>query len=255
MHTFLTMLKKEWVELMRSYKLFIMPIAYAIIMLSLPIVMKLLPDLIEQDLPEGAIIEIPESTSTDILNGMFSNFEQMGIIALILFVMGAISAEREKGVAAMVLSKPITRFTYFSAKWTIFNLLSVVSYIIGLVLSLYYTRILFEGTMDWSSIMKGNSILLLILLLCVTITLFYSAFCKSTLLAGFLSYATYLAITKVGAFLPSSLENYTPSKLIEGANDMMVGKQENLTASIIGTTLIIIILFVLGNRMLNRQEI
>ena len=255
MHAYWIMLRKEWLELKRSYKFIIMPIAYLIIMLTLPIVMKLLPDLIEQDLPKGTIIEIPESTASDILTGMFSNFEQLGIIALILFVMGSISGEREKGIAPMVLSKPISRFAYFSAKWTIFNLLSIISYMIGLSVTLYYTRILFDGQMDWLAIMKGNSLLLLILILCVTITLFYSAFCKSTLMAGFLSYATYLAITKVGAYLPSRPEKYTPSYLIERANEMMTGSQVNAAASIIGTVVILSILFSLANSILKRQEI
>ena len=255
MHAYWTMLKKECLELKRTYKLIIMPVAYVIIMLTLPIVMKILPDLIEQDLPEGTVIEIPESSASDILIGMFSNFEQLGIIALILFVMGSIAGEREKGIAPMVLSKPISRFSYLSAKWTIFSLLSMISYMIGLVLTVYYTRILFKGQMDWFAIVKGNSLLLLILILCVTITLFYSALCKNTLMSGFLSYATYLAITKVGAYLPSGLEKYTPSYLIERANEMMIGSQGDIAAPMIGTALISIILFILANSILKRQEI
>ena len=255
MHAYWIMLKKEWLELKRSYRLVILPIAYTIIMVTLPIIMKMLPDLIEQDLPKGTVIQIPESNTSDILAGMFSNFEQLGIIALILFVMGTISGEREKGIAPMVLTKPVSRFTYLLSKWTVFNLFSILSYLIGLIVTLYYTRILFEGKMDWFAIMKGNSLLLLILIVCVTTTLFYSAFCKSTLMAGFLSYATYLVVTKVGAYLPSTLEQYTPSKLIESANEMMIGNQINVAAPVIGTVIIFSILLFLANSMLKRQEI
>ena len=255
MAIFGAMLWKEWLELKRSYKLIIVPFAFAIIMVTLPITMKLLPTLIQQDLPEGTVLVVPESTANDIVSGIYANFEQLGLIVLILVMMGTIASEREKGSAALVLSKPIGRGSYLLAKWTAYSLLSVVSFLFGMALTVYYTRILFVGHMEWGAIIKGTLLYLVLILLCVTLTLLFSSIMKNAVFAGFISFGSYLALTKLGQYLPEAMEKYTPYGYIDSAAKVIAGQEGAIMTPLL--VLLILIAIVLGCAILlfKKEEI
>lgn len=255
MSAFSTMLKKEWMETKRSYKLLIIPIAFSILMLALPISMYLLPSLIESDLPEGTVIQIPESKTVDILPAIFSNFEQTGIIVLIIISMGAIAKERENGSAAMVLSKPISRKSYVLAKWTMYSLIGIFGFLLGMILTIYYTAILFEGPIEIYDIARGTVSYSLLILLCVSVTIFYSSFVKSSIVTGMLSYATYLAITKLSALLPKSIIEISPYSLIDRTNDIMVGINDRIWISVLGMVILIAGFLLAGVYLFKKQEI
>ncbi len=255
MGMFWAMLWKEWIELKRSYKVIIVPFAFAIIMVTLPITMKLLPTLIQQDLPEGAVISVPESSAADIVSGIYANFEQLGLIVLILVMMGTVASEREKGSAALILSKPIGRSGYILAKWTAYALLSTVSFLFGMGLTVYYTRILFDGKMEWAAIAEGTLLYLVLILLCVTLTLLFSSIMKSAVLAGFLSYAVYLALTKLGKYLPDSLEKYTPTAFTEAAGNIIIGKEGHIMAPLLILLAVIVLKIILTILLFKKEEI
>lgn len=249
------MLWKEWLELKRSYKMIIVPFAFAIIMVTLPITMKLLPSLIQQDLPEGTVIVVPESTASDIVGGIYANFEQLGLIVLILVMMGTVASEREKGSAALVLSKPVGRSGYLLAKWTAYSMLSVVSFLFGMMLTVYYTRILFEGVMEWKAIALGTLLYLVPILLCVTLTLLFSSIIRSVVFAGFVSYGSYLALTKLGKYLPNEIEKYTPSAIIDSAGKIMVGQEAAIMAPLLISLALLVVILALAIMLFKRQEL
>ena len=255
MAIFGAMLWKEWLELKRSYKLIIVPFAFAIIMVTLPITMKLLPSLIEQDLPEGTVIVVPESTASDILAGIFANFEQLGLIVLILVMMGTVASEREKGSSALVLSKSTGRSGYLLAKWAAYSMLSVVSFLFGMLLTVYYTRVLFDGKMDWGAIVQGTLPYLILILLCVTLTLLFSSILKSAVFAGFISYGSYLALTKLGQYFPAGIEKYTPSAFIDNASKIMIGQDGTIVTPLLVLLALIAVLLILAIKLFKRQEL
>ncbi|WP_455662620.1 ABC transporter permease [Pradoshia sp.] len=255
MAMFGAMLWKEWLELKRSYKLIIVPFAFAIIMVTLPITMKLLPALIEQDLPEGTVIVVPESTASDIVGGIYANFEQLGLIVLILVMMGTVASEREKGSASLVLSKPIGRGGYIMAKWLSYSMLSVISFLFGMALTLYYTRILFDGKMEWGAIAQGTLLYLVLILLCVTLTLLFSAIMRSAIFAGFLGLGSYLALTKLGQYLPDAIEKYTPSAFLDSTAKIMLGQEGGILAPLLVLLVLVAVSLFLSIMLFKRQEL
>lgn len=255
MTIFMRMFQKECKELMGTYKIIFVPIAFAIVMISFPISMKLLPDLLASEMPEGAVIEIPELSTSEIMSAAFSNFELIGVIILILISMGSIAGEREKGVAAMVLVKPVRRAVYLLAKWSAYSLLAVGSFIFGMLLTAYYTNLLFSENLIWINTIAGIMLYLPFIVLIITLSICASSFSKSSVTAGFISIVLYLLIMNVPKFSQLPWSDNLPHGLVNGANEVMKGNMIELTGPLLGVFFLIVLVLVVGIVQLKRLEI
>ena len=253
MNVYKTLLLKEWRELLASYKLLIVPAAFLVLMLSYPISMKILPDLLESEMPEGVTIEMADLAAPDILPGINQNFELMGVIVIILVMMGAVSGEREKGIAAMVLVKPVSRTVYFFSKWTVYGFLIIISYLISAGAAALYTNLLFEGVIHWGSIAGGFFLYLPILLLMAAVTLFFSVLLKTPAATGFAAFAAYLAIMNLPQ-LAGPLAKVSPLELSKHAGTWLTGAGAFPAASLAGTLVLLAVFLVSGPLLLKKQQ-
>lgn len=255
MTNFFTMFKKEIREQWKSYKILFVPVVFIILMVTQPISMKLLPTLLKNEMPKGAVIHIPTPNSAEIMATIFGKFESMGIILLIIITMGAIAGERDKGITSLVLSKPIKRSTFFLSKWAAYTILALGSFVIGMIVSAYYTVNLFHGNLLFGDVTISTVLYLPVIMLIISISLCFSSFIKSPMYAGFLSVATYFLIMKIPPYLFKKGSFFIPDELITKANDIIVGKSVSIEGPLI-TVLILNLLFVLlGNYLLTKQEI
>ena len=235
MRTYKALLKKEMKELASTYKLLVVPIATILLMVTYPISMKLLPTLLKGELPEVVIKEIPIPTMNEVLSNVFLNFESLGVLILILISMGAISGERDKSVAAMVLVKPVSRNAYVLSKWMTYSTLAIVSYLIGMLITTYYTITLFEGEINWGDVTLGTLLYLPILVFIITLSIFYSTFIKSSVIGGLLAFATYLIIMKIPQYINDTLESISPLNLVQNANQLIMGNSYEMAGPLIST--------------------
>ncbi|USK71001.1 ABC transporter permease [Peribacillus asahii] len=255
MPVFYTLLKKEMNELVSSHKLLIVPIVSIILMITYPISIKLLPTLLERELPKGATVDIPMPTSHEIMANVFLNFETMGVLILILISMGTISGERDKAIAPMVLVKPVGRNVYFLSKWFTYSLLASVSFLIGMTITSYYTNYLFEEKLIWEDVALGTLLYLPILLFVITLSIFFSSFVKNSVSGGLLAFVTYLVITKVPQYLHDSLQSISPYNLIQNANQVINGDSYEVMVPLFSTLCLISVLLLLGTYVFRKQEI
>jgi len=250
------MLKKEIYEFIKMHKILIVPISFLLLMISQPITMKLLPKIIKNGLPKDTVIHIPIPSSAEVLSTVFGKFESLGIIILILVTMGTIAGEREKGVAAMVLTKPINRITYFISKWTAYSLLTILSFVIGMIVTTFYTANLFtNNNIDLSNVTLAIALYIPIILLVISISLFFSSFIKSSILSGFLSFVAYLIIMNTPQFLFTKHDSIFPNDLVTNANDLIIGKSITFITPLIVSILLNLLFVIFGGYLLNKQEI
>src|SRR5699024_11946319 len=88
--------------------------------------------------PEGTILEMPTPTGTEVLMKVLSNYAMLGVLILVLGAMGVVSAERQSGVAGMVMMKPVPYSSYILSKWAGLLTFTIISLFIGYVASLFY---------------------------------------------------------------------------------------------------------------------
>ena len=252
----LTMIKKEFKDILKSYKLLIVPIAFTLITLMSPLSTYFLPTILKNtsDLPQGMVIEMGDVALADILRTFFTDIPQITLIAIILLTMGLITTERLTGSCALVLSKPISSAAYFLSKGICASILILCSYFIANLISIYYCSLLMDGINIRDSILGIISVLPVILLI-ISISMFLSSFIKSTIAVGGLTFAANLAIFTAPKMISDTIYSLSPSKVIENASAILIGNNaNNLFPPILTCFLISLTLFLLGAYIFIKQE-
>lgn len=153
---------------------------------------------------------IPEMTITDSMNQHIETITQFGFILVIVLGMGAVAGEKERGTAAMILSKPLSRAAFLNSKYTAQSLLYILAFGLTTAVGYYYTTILFESH-DFGIFLSLNLLLLLWILVFAGVTLLGSTLGNSTGAAAGFSLAGAIllflsgSISRIGALLPGGL--------------------------------------------------
>lgn len=241
-----TLLQKEIVEMWRSFKWIWVPITFILLGVSEPLSNYYMPQIIDSfgGLPEGAVIEIPPPTAGEVLVAGLSQYSTLGVLIIVLGTMGIIAGERRSGVAAMILVKPVSYFSYVTSKWAGSLLLVWVSLLIGYLATWYYTGLLFDWV-PFSEFIQSYLLYGLWLSVVLTITIFFSSIFIAPGIAGF----TSLTLIVIGSIVSSSLSQWlewSPSQLTSYAGALLVAgnlSDETLPASLIATAMIAILLW------------
>lgn len=251
------MLVKETREIFKSYKALIIPLVFIAILLMQPIVLKMLPDILANNssLPEGAVIQMPDPTVVDVMGSILGQFEQLGIITIVLIMMGTIVEERASGVSAMVLVKPIGREKYYFTKLIMYTLLVVVSFILAMAFCGYYTDIMYSG-FNWGNLFKGAAVYLPNLLLVISIVLFFSSFFKKQLTVAAGTIVLYNVLGIVPKYLGDSISSIAPSAVVSCANKVLAGMPDVESLKPVICVSILAVLFILAGWIIfKKQEI
>ncbi len=106
-----TLLRKEFREQWRTWKMIVFLAVFLITGIISPLLAKYTPELLRSipNLPEGLAGIIPNPTVADSVAQYLKNISQFGILLVILLTMGVVAQEKERGTAAMLLTKPVSR--------------------------------------------------------------------------------------------------------------------------------------------------
>ncbi|MCB9421679.1 MAG: YhfC family intramembrane metalloprotease [Ardenticatenaceae bacterium] len=206
-----TAVHKELVQQWRTKRVIVVGAVFLLFGLGSPLLAKFTPQMLT--MVEGAeqfADLIPTPTTADSLAQYIKNLTQFGFMMAILLGMGAVAGEKERGTAALILSKPLPRWAFLLSKFTAQALVFLGGFVLAALGALYYTGILFEP-FQTGPFLLGNGLLWLWLLLFTAVTLLGSTIGNSTgaaagiglvgavllLLAGSLPY--------VGPLMPSGL--------------------------------------------------
>ncbi|WJY26472.1 ABC transporter permease [Sporosarcina trichiuri] len=110
-------LKKEWTESVKSYKLLLVAVIFSILGVLNPFTAKIMPAVMENLLPEGAALDLPDPTALDSWMQFYKNVPQMGLVLFILLFSTMMSKELERGTLTILLTKGLRRSTVLTAKW------------------------------------------------------------------------------------------------------------------------------------------
>ncbi len=117
MNQWLGFLKKEWFESVKTYKLLLVIVIFSIIGILNPFTAKITPVIMENFMPEGMLVNLPEITALDSWLQFYKNMPQMGLIVFILLFSTMVSKELEKGTLVILLTKGLHRSTVITTKF------------------------------------------------------------------------------------------------------------------------------------------
>ncbi|WP_455715776.1 ABC transporter permease [Anaerosporobacter sp.] len=139
MKAYIAFTKKEWMESIRTYKLFILLTVFFILGIMNPITAKITPDLLASLAQEGITISIAEPTAIDSWMQFYKNVPQMGLIVLVIMFSGGITAEYSKGTFINMITKGLKRSTIILSKFTMEVCLWTLSLLLCFATTAYYT--------------------------------------------------------------------------------------------------------------------
>ncbi|EGQ24193.1 MULTISPECIES: ABC transporter permease [Sporosarcina] len=119
MNSWVGFFKKEWFESVKTYKLLLVLVIFSILGVLNPFTAKITPVLMENFMPEGAVLNLPEPAALDSWLQFYKNVPQMGLIVFILLFSTMMSKELEKGTLVILLTKGLHRSTVITTKFFI----------------------------------------------------------------------------------------------------------------------------------------
>lgn len=210
-HLFTTAVKKEFKMQWRTKRIFIVCAVFILFGLMSPLLAKFTPELISS--LEGAEMFadlIPVPTTADAIAQYIKNLTQFGFILVIVLGMGAVAAEKDKGTATMILSKPLTRWSFLMSKFLAQAAVYFLALMLGAVGAYYYTQVLFGG-LAFGPFIVGNVLLWLWLLVFAAATLLSSTIANNTAVAAGIAFLLAVillmagSIPTIGPLMPSGL--------------------------------------------------
>ncbi|CAM5222569.1 ABC-2 type transport system permease protein OS=Ureibacillus acetophenoni OX=614649 GN=SAMN05877842_11045 PE=4 SV=1 [Ureibacillus acetophenoni] len=214
--------RKEWLEMTRNYKVIWIPLVFVLFGLMQPITSYYMPEILKNasNLPEGSIIQIPTPSSGEVLAQTLGQFNQIGVLVLVLAFMGIVSSERKSGMLKAILVKPVSFSSYITAKWMSAVLLSFGAIFLGMIASWYYTVLLIDD-FPFLDMVQGTLLYFMWILFLLTFTVFLSSLLKSS---GFVAAFTLLLsilLTLVTSLLEKWME-WSPAQLTNAAASLFM---------------------------------
>lgn len=247
-------LKKEFREILRTHKIYVVPCIFLFFAISSPLIAKLTPELVKSLVPNFEIA-LPEPTAADSYLQLFKNLNQIGILAVIFTSIGLVADEKVRGTAILMLTKPVPKWSFIMSKFIATSALVLSSTLLAYCVCLYYTVFLFKEalfTVSAQAIILAAAYYLLI----IAVTLLASTISRSLALSGAFSIGGFFLLS-ILPVLHKSLAKYTPGALPTFQDKLLAGTAtfgEAVPALII-TMAAVAVLLILTVLIFKRQEL
>lgn len=183
---FLAFLRKEFAEVVRTWRIWVIPGMLLFFGLISPIIAALTPALVQSmaSAQPGVVVKLPPPTALDAAAQFLKNLNQFILIAIVIAGAGVVSGERGSGTAILVLTKPLSRGAFVMAKIVSQITVVVAATALGTAACVGMTAAAFHGARANGLVTMVSLWLLSATLLIVVMTLFSAAFRSRGAAAG-----------------------------------------------------------------------
>jgi ABC-2 type transport system permease protein len=157
MSGFETFVGKEAREIVRTWRIWVLPGILLFFALSGPVTAKFTPQILTSVAGMSkALIEklVPVPTYLDGYGQWAKNLTQIALFAVIIIYGGLVSSERKSGTAILVLTKPVSRSAFVVAKALVHGAFLAASVVVGTLITWGMTALVFgtaPGGPLWTS--------------------------------------------------------------------------------------------------------
>ena len=254
MNGYAAFLGKEWMEIRRTWRIWVIPGLLLFFGLTSPILALVAPSLISSlaGSQPGMTITLPPPTPFDAGAQFLKSLSQLVIFALILGGAGSMSGERATGTAVLAVTKPVSRSAMVMAKLTADLLLLAGSTLAATLLCGVMTVALF-GTVAWRPLLFAVGLWLVLAILVTSAMSLFSVWFRSRGAAAGAGLAFFF-VTLLAAVWPPALR-YSFSGLSAQAATALAGGTVAWSWSV-GTAVLVSCLFaIVSMRAFERQEL
>lgn len=215
------LLRKELLEQWRTRRLLVVAVVFTALGIGSPLLARYTPELVKALAGDQFQITVPPPTAADAVGQFLKNLGQAGVLTAILLAMGSVAVEKERGTAALLLTKPVSRGAFLLAKLLAIATTLLVGLLLAGIVGYAYTAILFETLppLGWVAM---TGLLLLALIGYASLTFLGSTLARSSLAAAAIGIGAMVVLAILSA-LPS-IGPFTPGGLDAPGAAMALGK-------------------------------
>ncbi|MBD3948355.1 ABC transporter permease subunit [Tuanshanicoccus lijuaniae] len=155
MKIFISLLKKELLETIRTKKLLSMFVLFIFIGLISPLSAKLMPIILKSLAAEGIDFKLPPPMEKDSWQQFFKNINQLGLFGLVIIFSTHMTNEIQKGTLINLLSKGLPRFNVVLSKFFSELLIWTSAYAMSFLIAFGYTKYFFDTSISFQTILTA----------------------------------------------------------------------------------------------------
>jgi ABC-2 type transport system permease protein len=253
MNGFTVFAGKEAREILRTWRIWVLPGILLFFALTGPVVARFTPQIV------GALagdqlsgLKLPAPTYLDAYTQWIKNLSQIALFALIIIYGSIVSAETKSGTAVLVLTKPVSRTAFVVAKAAVHSVFLGVLVLMATLLTWGITAAVFSkapGSALWSStlvwLVFGVLFLALMTLLSVLI--------GSTAGAAGAGLGAYALVSIAAIWKP--LGTYSPAALATEPASLAAGKDAAVLWPVLTSLLLAVAFVALAAQMFRRKDL
>jgi len=207
---FAALLRKELLEQWRTTRLPVTATVFLLVGLSSPLLARFTPEILKAVASGQFQITLPTPTAADAYDQLAKNLGQFGALIAVLLAMGSVATEKERGTAALILTKPAGRGAFLVAKLLAIATTLGIATAIAATGAWFYTLVLFEP-LPVAGFTVAAILQWLALVAYAAITFLGSTLTRSSLAAAGLGVAAFIVlgilsiVPTIGRYLPTGL--------------------------------------------------
>lgn len=248
MNSFIALSKKEIHQMAREFKILWLPIVFILLGLTQPILMYYLPVILQSvGGVEGIMIDptIAKPGGQEVLaSTLYSQFDQLGIIILVVATMSIIQGEKANGMMAFILTRPVSIASYLNSKIIIHYILAVICIALGYAVSYGYSAYLFT-TVPVTQAMWALAFYCVWLLFIITFVALMSTFFNSPAFIALISIVVLLICRFIAGLHPFIDVVNPASNSLYATNILMSGEVGSWYGINIVVTLLLVLLMMI----------
>lgn len=255
MHGFGAFLRKELREILKTWRIWVLPGIVLFFALSGPPLAKVTPELLGTLMSEqqpGVVIQLPDPTYVDAYLQWTKNLSQLVLFAVIIMFGGAIAAEKKSGTAILVLTKPLSRTAFVVSKFISQAVLLVGAVSVGALLTWAVTYAVF-GEAPAAPLAEATGAWLAFGVLFMAVMLFLSAVLDSQAGAAGIGFAGYIVVTIAGLW--EFALKYTPAALVNAPTEIVMDKEPELVWPIVSALALTAVFVGLAVAIFRKREL
>lgn len=223
MNQVFALFKKEMMESVRNFKLFVLLAVFIIIGIISPLTALLMPDIMALLMEDAGIsFELPAVTALDSYVQFFSNMNQLGLPVLVVVTGGIITNEFTGNTLVNLLTKGLKRYNVMLVKFLYTVLMWTVVYIFSGITAYLYTIYYWDEQLE--NIWTAFALTWLYGVFLISLIMLASAVFKTSFLGVLFTVLGIVILMIIAGIHPAAAE-YLPQYLISSNTDVLAGEK------------------------------
>lgn len=224
MSPFVVFVKKEMTQMVREWKMVWLPLVFIFLGITQPVVTYYLPAILKAfGGSEGIMIDpnmVAQQGDEVLASTLGAQFDQLGVIILVVSMMGIIQSEKANGMLAFILTRPVSVGSYIGGKLVSNYLFAAFSVTLGYVASYLYVHFLFTA-IPFSKLLLALLFYLLWVLFIISFTMMISTIFYSQGVVALISIVCLMGLRVIVGLSPV-IDHMNPASMSGYAMDILI---------------------------------